>query len=306
MPYSVVFFGTQEFATTVLGGLLANPLFKIVAVITQPDRPVGRKKIMTAPPVKILANAKNIPVLQPETLKDFIFPNIPVPDFGIVAQYGNIIPQRILDWPTSGLINTHTSLLPKYRGASPVQAALLNGDSVTGLTIMQMDKGLDTGPILIQEKIAIAPDDKYPEVEKHLAEIAVPNLVKAMQGLVNGSIKPIVQDNSLTSTCGKLDRDSGRADWSKSGTTIYNTFRALYPWPGMWTTWENNRLKLLDLKPTEKNLAPGQVLIENNCLFIGTSSEAIEVLHLQLEGKSAVSAKDFIAGYQRTNQALLI
>lgn len=306
MPYSVVFFGTQEFAATVLGGLLANPLFTVVAIITQPDRAVGRKKIMTAPPVKILGTSKNIPVFQPENLKNFVLPNIPTPDYGIVAQYGNIIPERILHWPINGMINTHTSLLPKYRGASPVQAALLNGDQATGLTIMLMDKGLDTGPILLQEKIAIGENDKYPEVEKHLADIAVPNLVRAIEGLINGTIKPKSQDNSKASSCGKLDRDSGRIDWSKPAAIIYNTFRALYPWPGIWTTWENNRLKLLEIILAEETVKPGTVLIKNNRLFIGCGTESIEVLTLQLEGKSAVSAKDFIAGYQRFNQAELI
>ena len=305
MAYSVVFFGTQEFAATVLDGLLANPLFKVVAVITQPDRAVGRKKIMTAPPVKLLANTKNILVFQPENLKDFVLPTIPTPDYGIVAQYGNLIPEPILQWPTNGMINTHTSLLPKYRGASPVQAALLNGDQETGLTIMLMDKGMDTGPILIQEKITIGSDDKYPDVEKHLADIAVPNLVAAVEGLTNGTIQPKPQNNAKASTCGKLDRDSGRIDWTKPAVVIYNTWRALYPWPGIWTTWENNRLKLLEIKLAEETVDPGTVLIKNNRLFIGSSKESIEVLTLQLEGKSAASAKDFITGYQRFNQALL-
>ena len=305
MQYSVVFFGTHEFATTVLAGILANEQFIVSTVITQPDRPVGRKKIMTAPPVKLLATSHTIPCLQPESLKNFVLPAIPRPDFVIVAQYGNLIPPAILAWPKYGTLNTHTSLLPKYRGASPVQAALLNGDTETGITIMLLDEGMDTGPILLQEKITIAPDDKYPEVEKNLATIAIPTLIKAIDGLYSGTLKPQPQNNALASVCGKLDRDSGRVDWHKPAEEIYNLFRALYPWPGIWTMWDTKRVKLLDIKPATELTEPGKVLITNDRLFVGCKQGTIEIISLQLEGKSAVTAKEFIIGYNHLDQSFL-
>lgn len=305
MNYSVVFFGTHEFATTILSGLLASPDFSVVLVITQPDRPVGRKQIMTPPPVKLLAESKNIPVLQPESLKNFELPTINQPDFGITAQYGNLIPPAILNWPKLGMINTHTSLLPKYRGASPVQAAILNGDTKTGITIMLMEAGLDTGPILLQETITIEPDDRAPDVEKKLAQIAIPNLVTAVRGLAAHTLTPQPQDSRLASTCGKLDRDMGQIDWDKTTAEIYNTFRALYPWPGIWTSWAGKRLKLLEIKPGAKKIEAGKVLVENQQLSIGTADASIEIITLQLEGKSATATKDFLAGYQKINDALL-
>lgn len=305
MAHEIVFFGTHEFAATVLQGLLDNPFFKVTLVITQPDRPVGRKKIMTAPPVKVLAESLGIPYLQPTSLKNFALPTISRPEFGIVSQYGNLIPKAVLDWPQKGMLNTHTSLLPKYRGASPVQAALLQGDTETGLTIMLLDEGMDTGPILVQEKISISPDDKYPEVEKKLAEISVPNLIKAIEGLDNGSIKPQTQDDSLASTCGKLDRDNGKVDWQKSATEIYNMYRALYPWPGIWTMWEGKRLKLLEIKPGQESIEPGKVEITNGRIFIGCQNSSIEITELQLEGKIAATSKEFIAGYKRIDQSVL-
>lgn len=305
MPYSIVFFGTHEFAATVLSGLLENPLFSVTLVITQPDRAVGRKKIITEPPVKTLAKTKGIPFLQPESLKNFVLPTDNRPDFGIVAQYGNLIPQIIIDWPIHGLLNTHTSLLPKYRGASPVQAAIMQGETETGLTIMCLDAGLDTGPILVQEKITIKPTDRSPDVEKQLAAIAVPNLVTAIQGLLSGSIIPRPQDNTQASTCGKLDRETGKIDWSKPAVELNNLFRALYPWPGTWTMWQNKRLKLLNITVAEKTIIPGRVLITDGRIFVGCGADSLEILELQLEGKTAVLAKDFIAGYPHFNESIL-
>ncbi len=295
---NIVFFGTHDFAETVLADLLADPFFTVTAVITQPDRPVGRKNIVTPPPVKVLALAHNLPVFQPETLKNFSVTNLPKPDYGIVSQYGNLIPEEILNWPVHGMLNTHTSLLPKYRGASPVQAAMLNNDPETGLTIMQLDKGMDTGPILLQEKITIQPDDTYPIVENNLAKIAAKNLKLAIEGLANGSIKPIKQDNSLASTCGKLDRDSGHINWTDSAHKIYTSYRAFFPWPGVWTTWSGKRVKLLELGLLEnETLAPGQTAFKNNQLLVGTGRGALEIKKLQLEGKNALTAKEYLAGY---------
>lgn len=303
--YSVVFFGTHEFGATILNGLLESTDFSVELVITQPDRPVGRKRILTAPPVKLLAESKGISLFQPETLKNFVLPHISRPDFGVTAQYGNLIPQAILDWPKYGMINTHTSLLPLYRGASPVQSAILHGDTKTGITIMLMDAGLDTGPILQQESITINPDDRAPDVEKKLATIAVPNLVAAANGLAKGTIIPKPQDSSVATMCGKLDRDMGNIDWKKNTLEIYASFRALFPWPGIWTMWDEKRLKLQEIIPSDKKIAPGTVVTTSNQLYIGTADGAIEVIKVQLEGKSELLAKDFVAGYKRIANAHL-
>lgn len=304
--YSVVFFGTQEFAATILSGILAHPEFTVSLVITQPDKPVGRKQILTAPPVKQLAISHQLTVLQPESLKNFTFPdNLPRPDFTIVAQYGKIIPPAILEWARFGTINTHTSLLPKYRGASPVQAALLNGDSETGLTIMLMDVGMDTGPILQQEKINIGPHDRAPEVEHKLAQIALPNLLTAIKGLAQGTLIPQPQTESLATTCGKLTREMGQVLWHQSADTIYNQYRALYPWPGIWTIWNSRRLKLLDIAPATIALEPGLIYVQNNQIFVGTKTTSLEIKILQLEGKSSLSAQEFISGNQSFNQSTL-
>lgn len=288
MPYSLVFFGTQTFAATILQGLVNDPDFQVRLVITQPDRPVGRKKIITPPPVKVLAQSLGIPVLQPETLKDFAIPIDFQPDCGVVAQYGKIIPQRLLDWPTHGLINTHTSLLPKYRGASPVQAALLHGDTETGITIMKMDAGMDTGPILLQEKITIAPNDRYPEVEANLAKIAVPNLIAGIKGFISGTITPQPQPTDPVSLCGKLDRDSGRIDWSQPATVIYNRYRALYPWPGTWCMLGEERLKLLEVLPANlTHLTHGQLFLQDKKLYVGCANQtALQIITYQREGKT--------------------
>lgn len=304
--YSVVFFGTHEFAATILQGLLKHPDFLVTLVITQPDKPVGRKQIITPPPVKVLAELNNIPVLQPDTLKNLTLPpGTEQPDFNIVAQYGKLIPQTILDWAKHGTINTHTSLLPKYRGASPVQAALLHGDTDTGITIMLMDAGLDTGPIVWQEKIAIEPTDRAPEVEHKLATLAVPALIHALNGLTQGTLTPQPQDNTVATTCGKMDRDSGHVDWQKTNLEIYNLYRALYPWPGIWTTWNNKRLKLLAIVPASISLSPGLVSVQGQELYIGTTSGSIQVTELQLEGKSALPVAAFIAGNHHIDQTTL-
>lgn len=305
--YSVVFFGTHEFATTILAGLLQNPEFSVSLVITQPDKPVGRKKILTAPPVKQYAELNHIPVLQPESLKNFSLPlDIPQPDFTVVAQYGKIIPPTILAWARYGTINTHTSLLPKYRGASPVQSALLHGETQTGITIMLMDAGMDTGPILQQESVAILPTDRTPEVEQKLATIAIPNLTKALRGLATGTLTPTPQDETVATTCGKLERDSGHLNWHQTTEHIYNQYRAYYPWPGIWTLWNDKRLKLLDISPATQKISPGLVVVENNQLFVGTGTGSIEVASLQLEGKSPLTASQFISGNQAIDQTILV
>jgi len=294
----IIFFGSHNFAAQILHTLIDSDNFEIKLVITQPDRPVGRKKILESTPVKILAKNNSLPVIDPESLRKTKI-ELPDVEVGICAQYGLIIPQYVLDTPRRGIINVHTSLLPKYRGASPIQSALMNGEKITGVTIMLMNAGLDTGPILKQESIAIEANDTYLTLEKKLAAVGAQLLIPTTLEYLAGTIKPTAQNDAEMTTCRELTRDDGRIDWqSMNATQIFNLWRGLTPWPGVWTTWQGKRLKLLEIAPTDHaGVLAGQVLIENDRIFVGTAGEsAIELITIQLEGKNATSAHIFIRG----------
>ena len=301
---SIIFFGTHEFAATILEGLINNPLFDITLVITQPDRPVGRTQQLEPSPVKLLAQKRGLTIVQPENLKNY---ELGVMDYelGITAQYGSIIPSNILKLPKYGLVNIHTSLLPKYRGASPIQSALINGETKTGVTIMLMDEGMDTGPILLQKEITIEPNDTYETLDTKLAQLGFTALVETVPKYIADEIKPIPQDNSQATTCKKLSRDDGKIDWNKTAEEIYNLYRGLTPWPGVWTVFNGKRLKLLTIKPFAKTIQAGKVVVENGKIYIGCGTGAIEALELQLEGKKAMDARAFLNGFKIEN-ALLV
>ncbi|MFA7244852.1 MAG: methionyl-tRNA formyltransferase [Candidatus Magasanikbacteria bacterium] len=292
----IVFFGTHEFAKTILQGLINSPLFEIEKVITQPDKPVGRKQILQKSPVKILAEENNLNIDQPESLKNYELRTINSELF-IVAQYGLLIPENILNIPKFGTINTHTSLLPKYRGASPIQSAILNGETKTGVTIMLMNKGMDSGPILSQKTVKILPDETYIDLDTKMAQIASQLLLDTVPKYINDEIKPQTQNETEITFCKKLDRDDGKIDWKKSTTEIYNQYRAFTPWPGVWTLWNDKRLKLLVTEKSDKKIEIGQVIIENDIIYIGTADSSIKISKLQLEGKPIMDAKAFINGY---------
>ncbi len=291
-----VFFGTHKFATIILQGLLDNPLFDVDLVITQPDRPVGRKKELTPPPVKVLAEQHNIPIEQPASLKNY---EVKDAELFIVAQYGLLIPESIINTPTYGTINVHTSLLPKYRGASPIQSALIAGETTTGVTIMQMDVGMDSGDIILQREIDILPDETYLELDERMAHIGVELLNESMPQYISGELKPQKQNESQVTLCSKLSRDDGKVDWNKTTQKIYNQYRGLTPWPGIWTTWEDKRLKLLNIKPGSNKLNPGLVHIKNGILSIGTTDGSVDIFELQLEGKPPMDVETFINGYHQ-------
>jgi len=294
--HKIVFFGTEKFGKGVLESLMNDSDFEIVAVFTQPDKPVGRKQEIQMSPVKLLAQEKNIPLYQPESLKDYEMPNLGA-DINIVCQYGIIIPQTILDSAKHGSINIHTSLLPKYRGASPIQSAILNGEKETGITIMLMDSKMDHGPILAQEKIVIAPDDNYLTLSEKMLPVACTLLNKTLKKYLIGKTVPQEQDHIKATYCKMFTRENGKADFNKSAQEIYNQFRGLYVWPGIFTFWKDKRIKLLNIKPVEKNLEPGKFVTENGRLFIGCAEGAIEVFKLQPEGKSPMTAEAFANGY---------
>ena len=203
--------------------------------------------------------------------------------------------------PKFGTINTHTSLLPKYRGASPIQSAIFNGEKETGVTIMMMDKGMDSGPILSQKTVDILPDETYIELDTKMAQIASELLLDTTLKYVAGTIKPQTQNEAEITFCKKLDRDDGKVDWQKTTQEIYNQYRAFTPWPGVWTTWNEKRLKLLEIRPSGKKIEAGQVQIENDTMYIGTKNTSIEIQKLQLEGKPAMDAQVFVNGYKNIN-----
>ncbi|MFH1292067.1 MAG: methionyl-tRNA formyltransferase [bacterium] len=292
----IIFFGTHEFASVILKGLIEDPLIDIKKVVTQPDRPAGRKKNLQKTPVKILSEKYGLIVDQPDKLKNY---NLDNADLNIVADYGMIIPQKILDAPKHGSINVHPSLLPKYRGPSPIQTALLNGETESGVSIMLMDDKMDHGPILAQQSLVIEADDTYPLLSKKMAEKAIKMLLPVISKWINGEIQVKVQDDAQASLCHMLSRDHGQVDFNRSAQEIYNQYRALLPWPGIWTELDGKRLKLLKIRIADKNIKQGEFDFTDGHFYIGCNSNSIEILELQPEGKKSMTAKNFINGYQQ-------
>lgn len=292
-----VFFGTHEFAATILQGLLDSDIVSVEMVFTQPDRKTGRKQIMEESPVKKLAKKYNIPVEQPDSLKNFQYPISNI-QLAVVAQYGLIIPKKIIDSFPKGMINVHGSLLPKYRGASPIQMALVNGEKETGVTIMLMDEKMDHGPILSEQKIAIADDDTFATLSQKMATVGAELLLDTIPKYLNGEIKQREQAHEQATFTKLLNKDDGKIDFTKTAAEIYNLYRGFTSWPGIWCLRNGKRLKLLKIRKSEKTLPVGEAGAENKHIFIGCANGSIEVLELQLEGKSIMSASSFLNGYK--------
>lgn len=300
----IIFFGTHNFAAAILEGLLKSSFVSVVLVVTQPDRPVGRKKEIQKSPVKILAEKHKIKLIQPEKLKNTHL-KIPKVDLSVVAQYGLLIPEEIINAPKFGTINVHTSLLPKYRGASPIQSAILNGDTTTGVTIMKMDKGLDTGPVLMQKEMKINSDDTYEILDKKLSELGLEALLETLPLYITGKLQPKEQDNNAATICKQLTREDGKVSWEKNAQEIYNLYRGLHPWPGIWTVLGGKRLKLISVKPSERKYTAGMLMVDDNRIFIGCKDKSIEILELQIEGKKPMDAKTFLNGNKNIDASIL-
>ncbi len=264
---SILFFGTPEFALPTLRGLIEAG-YPIVGVITNPDEPIGRKHILTPPPVKTLAEKYSIPIFQPEKLRRELWDReIPSADLFIVAAYGKIIPKSILEIPKYGTLNIHPSLLPRWRGAAPIQSAILAGDVDTGVTIMQLDEFMDHGPIMAQEIVHIGKRKiTYPELHDELAEVGAKLLLETIPKWVDGAIIPTLQNDTKAIYCATLTKDNGRIDWKRPAQEIERMARALNPWPGTWTLWRDNdkmrriRIDEADAAPDEpRHGAPGLV-----------------------------------------------
>jgi methionyl-tRNA formyltransferase len=302
MPLSLVFCGTPRFAVPTLEKLAAAGHY-IHLVVTQPDRPKGRGLELVPSPVKESALKLNLPIAQPERIKtneEFRVQLTAIrPDAIIVVGYGRIIPQWMLDLPPFGNINLHASLLPKYRGAAPVQWAIANGETVTGNTTMRIDAGLDTGDILLQQELAIDQDDTSETLAPRLAAQGADLMIETLRGVQSATIQPRKQDDLHSSLAPILKKEDGLVDFSRRATEIYNRLRGFQPWPGAYTKFRGKNLQLHKVKPLESSVAPAELSIADNVMIVGCGhNTSLELLELQLEGKKRTTAKDFLQGYR--------
>lgn len=300
----LVFCGTPRFAVPSLQNLV-NAGHDLRLVVTQPDRPQGRGMEVTASPVKQTAQELGLPVTQPEKIRkneEFQKQLSEIaPEAIIVVGYGRIIPPWMLQLPPLGNINVHGSLLPKYRGAAPIQWAIASGETVTGITTMRLDEGLDTGDILLQREMEIAADDTAVTIAPRLATMGAELLVKTLEGLQQGSIAPSPQDHSRATLAPILKREDGLVDFRRSATEIYNRLRGFQPWPGATTLFRGKNLKIVAARPLPeiREIPEGQLRVAGNKLLAGCGrGTALELVQVQPEGKKAITAREFISGYR--------
>lgn len=301
----IIFMGTPELAATCLGALLREPAVQVLAVVTQPDRPRGRDLKLQPSPVKQLALAAGRPVLQPLKARDESFHAALrewQPDLIAVAAFGQILPASLLTLPRLGCLNVHTSLLPKYRGAAPIQSALLNGDTETGVTIMKMDVGLDTGDILTQRATPIQPEDNAATLHDRLAQLGAALLVETIPAYAAEKIVPRPQDATQATHVAKIKKEDGCIDWRLPATAIWNRLRAFTPWPGAYThlpaTPQPKLLKLWEARVETCAGAPGEILRADRAgIVIGCGADSLRVTSLQREGGRRLTAAEFLAGH---------
>jgi methionyl-tRNA formyltransferase len=301
MSLNLVFCGTPRFAVPTLEKLV-DAGFRIHLVVTQPDRPKGRGLELVLSPVKESALKLNLPITQPDRIKtnDEFRAQLTAlkPDAILIVGYGRIIPQWMLDLPPLGNINLHASLLPKYRGAAPIQWAIANGETVTGVTTMRIDGGLDTGDILLQRELAIAPEDTAETLSPRLALIGAELVVETLRSLPRGNLRPRPQDNSQASLAPILKKEDGLVDFSRSAADTFNRIRGFQPWPGAYTKFRGKNLQILKARTAPVALPPAELHIQSDQLLVGCGhNSSLELLEIQLEGKKRSSAADFVRGY---------
>jgi methionyl-tRNA formyltransferase len=299
---NLVFCGTPLFAVPTLEKLVRAD-FRVHLVVTQPDRPKGRGLELVQSPVKESALKLSLPIAQPDRIKtnDEFRAQLTAlkPDAIIVVGYGRIIPQWMLDLPPFGNINLHASLLPKYRGAAPIQWAIANGETVTGVTTMRIDAGLDTGDILLQKELPLGHDDTSETVAPLLASIGADLIVHTLRGLQAGTVQPHPQDNSKAALAPILKKEDGLIDFSRSASDIYNRIRGFQPWPGAYTKFRGKNLQILKAQPATIAISPAEVNVTVDRLRVGCGqNSSLELLEIQLEGKKRSSVRDFIHGYR--------
>ena len=298
----LIFMGTPEFSLSGLSSLINDKSYDIVGIFTQPDKAVGRHQTLTPPPVKNLALKHNLKVFQPQKIKAEIetIKNLR-PDLIVVIAYGKIIPQEILDIPKYGCINVHASLLPKYRGAACLNAPILNGDLETGVTIMQMEAGLDTGPILRQAKIKLTDTETLENVHDKLSLLGAELLNPTLHDFIAGGITPKIQDESLASYIKILKKEDGRIDWTKSAQEIERMVRAYNPWPGTHTGSNQKNVKIIAVNHEilkTNNHKIGESFLNEDRLAIQCGQDALYILKSQLEGKKIMESAEFLRGHK--------
>ncbi len=301
MSLNLVFCGTPRFAVPPLDKLVASG-FAVSLVVTPPDRPRGRGMELAPSPVKAHAVELGLPTAQPEKIKNnpefqSLLSSLN-PDAIIVVGYGRMIPQWMLDLPRYGNINLHASLLPKYRGAAPIQWAIARGEVVTGVTTMRIDSGLDTGDILLQKEAAIAPEDNAETLSPRLAAIGAELMVETLRGLQAGKVHPRPQHNATATLAPILKKEDGRIDFHRTAEEICNRLRGFQPWPGAFTTFRSKNLQVCAAKPAQNAIVPGEFAIQGDRLLAGSGDNtSLELLEVQPEGKKRMLARDFIHGY---------
>ena len=296
----IIFLGAASFGLPAFLALAKEPDWKIVLTVTQPDKPVGRKQLLAASPIKQAAEKLGLTLLQPERLID-IREKIALlkPDLIVVIAYAQLLPEAILNIPKFGCLNLHASLLPKYRGAAVIAAALLNRDAQTGLTIIKLDQGLDTGPILAQTKIDIAPAETAGSLYDKLSALSPDFLVNAIKKYLAGKMRPAAQDQARASYVKILTKADGLIDWAKPAADLERFIRAMAPWPNTWTWWRGKQVKILatQSQPLEINsYKPGKTFKYNTGLAVQCGRDALIIKKLQLEGKNELISEEFLRG----------
>ena len=299
MPLRIVFMGTPEFACPTLQ-MLFDRGEDVIAVVTQPDRPKGRGQRLTPPPVKALAGQHGVPVLQPVKVRA---PEVIAaiqelhPDLIVVIAFGQILPKALLDIPPKGCINVHASLLPRYRGAAPLNWCIVNGETETGITTMLMDVGLDTGDMLVKKAIPIDPDEDAQSLHDRLALLGATAMEETLDLLADDLLVPEKQDDSLTNYAPMMKKEDGLIDWGKEPRVIKNLVRGFTPWPGAFTTLEEKTLKICRVREGEGHGAPGTILMaDRNGMEVACGSGSLFIEELQLEGRKRLPVQEFLAG----------
>ncbi|MCA9874341.1 MAG: methionyl-tRNA formyltransferase [Anaerolineales bacterium] len=297
----IVFMGTPEFSVPALQKLVTTQT--VVGVVTQPDRPAGRGQQLRPSPVKVVAEAAGIPVYQPRSLRSEEAAD-PLrewqPDIIVVAAFGQILRPHVLDLPPHGCVNVHASLLPRWRGASPIQHALMAGDSETGICLMRMDPGLDTGPVYVCRATPITATDTAATLHDRLAELGGDLLEEHLDAIIDGRLAPTTQDDTLSTYAPMIKKEDGRLDWTQSAAYLDRHVRAMTPWPGAYTTWQGQPLKILGVRPVERKMtgAAGMVVsgAAGDTAVVVTGDGGLELQTVQPAGKRAMDIAEFLNG----------
>jgi len=294
----IVFMGTPDFAVPTLRALILH--HQVIGVVTQPDRPAGRNRQIQASPIKLMALEAGIPVFQPEKLRRAeAIEELKQwkPDAYVVAAFGQILPQAVLDIPPFGSINVHASLLPRWRGAAPIQAAIRAGDAESGVTIMKMDAGLDTGPILTQRAIPLAPNETGQSLHDKLSIVGAELLMNTLPGYFSGEIRPQAQDESRVTYAPQIQKEEGQLNWTQSASSIERLVRAFTPWPGAYTAWNGQQLKIHSGGVIDGKAQPGLVVETPNGIAVGTGDGLYVLIQIQLAGRKIMPASEFVKGH---------